>query len=185
VVNPVPIGRVCSGDRGRLVSPDGLDVSHGEEGELLIAGGSVMLGYWNLPERNAQAFHQDETGRWYRTGDIVYQDDDGEYVFVGRRDRMVKKRGFRVELGEIEAALYRHPSIGEAAVLAGTSNDGEVVIRAILTWSGDTPPSMIKLKQFCSQQVPLYMVPDRFSVVPELPKTSTDKIDYQRLKELA
>jgi len=182
---PIPIGRVCSGDRARVVSASGSEVPRGAEGELLVAGGSVMLGYWNLQARDAEAFTVDEAGRWYRTGDIVREDENGDYTFIGRRDRMVKRRGFRVELGEIEAALYRNSSIGEAAVIAETNQEGEVVIRAFLTWSDASPPSMVKLKQFCAQELPLYMIPDRFSVMPGLPKTSTDKIDYQRLKELA
>jgi amino acid adenylation domain-containing protein len=181
----LPIGRACSGDRTRVVTPDGVVASPGGEGELLVAGGSVMLGYWNLPEQNANVFVLQDGARWYRTGDIVREDEKGEYIFLGRRDRMVKRRGFRVELGEIEAALHRHPAIPEAAVIATTKDEGEVQIHAFIAWTEAVPPSLVKLKQFCSQNLPLYMVPDRLSVVPELPKTSTDKIDYQRLKGLA
>jgi len=184
VTAPMPIGRACSGDETRVVSPDGTDVPRGEEGELIVTGGSVLLGYWNLASREAEAFLTDKSGRWYRTGDIVRESESGDYIFVGRRDRMVKRRGYRVELGEIEAALYRHPSIGEAAVIATPNDEGETVIHAFLTWSEPGAPSMVKLKQYCSQQIPLYMVPDRFTVLPDLPKTSTDKIDYQNLKGL-
>jgi amino acid adenylation domain-containing protein len=181
---PVPIGRPCSGDRTYVAKPGGLPAAPGEEGELYVSGGSVMLGYWNLPEQNAAAFHVDEAGtRWYRTGDIV-REVDGELVYLGRRDRMVKRRGYRVELGEIETALYRHPSITEAAVIATAGANDDVVIKAFVVWAGEQRPSTIGLKQYCSDALPLYMVPDRFSVQTELPKTSTDKIDYQRLKQL-
>jgi L-proline---[L-prolyl-carrier protein] ligase len=150
-----------------------------------VSGGSVMLGYWNLPERNAAAFHVDQRGtRWYKTGDVV-KDVAGDLVYLGRRDRMVKRRGYRVELGEIEAALYQHPSISEAAVLASTDAHDDVVVRAFVVWSGPERPSTIELKRFCADRLPLYMVPDRWSVQADLPKTSTDKIDYQRLKQLA
>jgi acyl-coenzyme A synthetase/AMP-(fatty) acid ligase len=98
---------------------------------------------------------------------------------------MVKRRGYRVELGEIEAALYRHEHVTEAAVVAVDDADKGIEIRAFFTWTGDKPPSLIRLKQFCAQHLPLYMIPDRFSAQPSLPKTSTDKIDYQKLKELA
>jgi amino acid adenylation domain-containing protein len=180
----LPIGVKCSDDETRIVEPDGRNVAPGGEGELVVAGGSVMLGYWNLPERSAEAFLEDGGIRWYRTGDVVKENQDGELIFLGRRDRMVKRRGFRVELGEIEAALHRHPAIPEAAVIAKTGQEGEIEIHAFHTWTDSAPPSLIKLKQFCSQHLPLYMTPDRFKALSELPKTSTDKIDYQRLKDM-
>ena len=96
----------------------------GAEGELCIAGPSVLQGYWNLPENTAKAFLPGRDIRWYRTGDIVVELPDGNYKFLGRRDRMIKKRGYRIELGEIEVALYRHPAIKEAAVLAFPDDDG-------------------------------------------------------------
>ncbi|MFZ5617781.1 MAG: amino acid adenylation domain-containing protein [Pseudomonadota bacterium] len=180
--DPLPIGYPCSGDRPRVVDADGRIVSAGEAGELLIAGGSVMLGYWNLPERNAEAFVRDAEGDWYRTGDIVRERSDGAFIFIGRRDRMVKRRGYRVELGEIEAALNKHPNIAEAAVIAAPAANDDIAIRAFIAWAGDGKPSIIEMKKHCSQNVPLYMVPDQFIFVDVLPKTSTDKIDYQTLK---
>jgi acyl-CoA synthetase (AMP-forming)/AMP-acid ligase II len=156
-------------------------VPKGEEGELLIAGGTVMRGYWNLPERTERAFHLDAEGRpWYRTGDLVRESEDGIMQFVGRRDRMVKRRGYRVELGEIEAALYRHPDIVEAAAVATPHEDG-VRIDAHVTRVDGGKGSIIEMKTFCSKELPLYMIPDRFLFHASLPKTSTDKIDYQSL----
>jgi acyl-CoA synthetase (AMP-forming)/AMP-acid ligase II len=179
-----PLRPFCSGDRAIVIDVDGRTVSEGEEGELLVAGGSVMLGYWALPEQNARAFHVDANGeRWYRTGDLVIDRGGGYYVFLGRRDRMVKRRGYRVELGEIEAALHRHPSVSEAAVVAVPDEESGVLIKAFLNWVGDSSPSTIQLKSFAARNLPGYMVPDRFVVLAALPKTSTDKIDYQRLKE--
>jgi amino acid adenylation domain-containing protein len=181
---PFPIGTVCSGDQARVVDTAGNDVAPGEEGELLISGPSVMAGYWNLPERNAKAFVESADGRrWYGTGDIVREDPPGTYVYIGRRDRMVKRRGYRVELGEIESTLYRHASVTEAAAVALAGEDG-VLIKAFVTWCGKEKPSTIAMKQFCMDHLPPYMVPDRFSFLPSLPKTSTNKIDYQGLKEL-
>jgi acyl-coenzyme A synthetase/AMP-(fatty) acid ligase len=94
---------------------------------------------------------------------------------------MVKRRGYRVELGEIESALYRHPHVAEAATVALPDPESGVLIKAFLSWSGKAPPSMIELKQFCASNLPQYMVPDRFECLDALPKTSTDKIDYQTL----
>jgi acyl-coenzyme A synthetase/AMP-(fatty) acid ligase len=96
---------------------------------------------------------------------------------------MIKKRGYRVELGEIEAALYRQPDVKEAAVIA-ESTEEDVRVRAFLSTKSGQRISIIALKQFCIQQLPPYMIPDTFTFLDALPKTSTDKIDYQRLKEL-
>ncbi|MCK6456333.1 MAG: amino acid adenylation domain-containing protein [Phycisphaerae bacterium] len=177
---PVPIGRTCSSCHALVVDADGREVARGREGELCISGGTVMQGYWNLPEQTKNAFLTGRDGRWYRTGDIVVERPDGGFQYLGRRDRMVKKRGFRIELGEIEAALYRHPQVKEAAVVALPSEDG-VRIKAFVSTSGGERISIIALKTFCSEHVPLYMVPDVFEQREALPKTSTDKIDYQSL----
>jgi amino acid adenylation domain-containing protein len=182
-VRPISIGQACSGDRLRVVDGRGRDVRAGEEGELIVAGGSVMLGYWNLPDDDARAFLTDNDGvPWYKTGDMVVGDGSGRYLFRGRRDRMVKRRGYRVELGEIEAALHRHASISEAAVVALADADGGVIIKAFINWTGAAKPSVIELKGFAKQHLPAYMIPDRYEVLAALPRTSTDKIDYQRLQ---
>ena len=181
-VEPYPIGMVCSQLRARVVDEDGRDVPRGAEGELVIAGPNVMSGYWNLPERTAAAFLVDDAGeRWYHTGDIVVEHEGGCYVYVGRRDRMVKRRGYRIELGEIEAGLYRHPAVKEAAVVALRDGDAGVRIKAYLSCREGEAPSVVELKQFCATHLPAYMVPDSFGIETALPKTSTDKVDYQQL----
>jgi amino acid adenylation domain-containing protein len=177
----VPIGKACPYCQPLVVDELGAEVSRGAEGELCIAGPSVLQGYWNLPENTAKALLPERQIRWYRTGDIVRELADGNYKFLGRRDRMIKKRGYRIELGEIEAALYRHPSIKEAAVLAFPDDNG-VPIKAFTSTRDGSKLSMIELKKFCSENLPLYMVPDLFCCLESLPKTSTDKIDYQKLK---
>jgi amino acid adenylation domain-containing protein len=182
---PVPIGAACSGDDLKVVDASGDPVQPGEDGELYVAGGSVTLGYWNQVEQTRNAFAVDDDGRrWYKTGDVVRDDGDGVFRFLGRRDRMIKRRGYRVELGEIESALYRHPHVSEAAAIAHADEQSGVTITAFLAWSGETKASVIELKRFCTENLPSYMVPDRFQTLPELPKTSTDKIDYQELSRL-
>ena len=181
---PYPIGKTCSNLREKVVM-DGREVKRGEEGELCMTGAGVMRGYWNKPDLTEQAFLTDEKGdRWYRTGDIVFEDTEGDFIFRGRRDRMVKRRGYRVELGEIEACLYRHSEVKEAAVIALSQEDG-VTIRAFVAMAEGVKPSLIAMKRFCTEHIPVYMIPDRFSFHEGLPKTSTDKIDYQRLKAMA
>ena len=182
---PFPIGPVCENDQALVMNGSDTPVSAGEEGELLIAGGSVMKGYWNLPERSAGAYYVDENGtQWYKTGDIVRESENDGFIFVGRRDRMVKRRGYRVELGEIESALYRHPAVTEAAVIALPSEESGVLVKAFVSWTDGKPRSLIEMKKFCADNLPLYMVPDRFKTLDVLPKTSTDKINYQALKEV-
>ncbi|MEW5978005.1 MAG: amino acid adenylation domain-containing protein, partial [Acidobacteriota bacterium] len=181
---PFPIGTTCSHLQTRIVDEQGKVIPRGTEGELVVSGPAVMSGYWNLPEQTAKAFLP-ASGKpsWYKTGDIVFEDADGNYVYVGRRDRMVKRRGYRVELGEIEAALYRHNEIKEAAVVAISDGEG-VQLRAFLACHTEKKPSLIQIKRFCAENLPLYMIPDSFSFHERLPRTSTDKINYQRLKEM-
>ena len=182
---PFPIGKTCSPLRSKVIGENGKEVARGAEGELCISGPGVMQGYWALPEQTAQGFIVDDAGiHWYRTGDIVNEAEDGNYTYLGRRDRMVKRRGYRVELGEIEAGLYRHPMIKEAAVIAIPDEEAGVKIKAFLSCREPKHPSLIEMKRFCSEHLPLYMIPDNFSWRDALPKTSTDKIDYQLLKEM-
>lgn len=180
---PYPIGVICPHYRGIIAEPDGRETTRGSEGELLMQGPGVMKGYWNLPEQDARVFlDMAESGRWYRTGDIVAEDPGGNLLFIGRKDRMVKKRGYRVELGEIEACLYRHPNVREAAVVAPQDESEGVKIHAHLSTRDGKRISVIELKQFCSRHVPAYFIPDVFGFHDDLPKTSTDKIDYQKLQ---
>jgi amino acid adenylation domain-containing protein len=180
---PYPIGKVCSHLSARVVDAEGHNVAAGSEGELCISGPGVTSGYWNLPEQTARAFLSGEGNHaWYRTGDIVVEDAAGDYVFRGRRDRMVKKRGYRVELGEIETCLYRYPAVRQAAVIAIQGTEG-VRIKALVCTEDGKRLSQIALKTFCAEHLPLYMVPDVFEFPPSLPTTSTDKIDYQQLQQ--
>lgn len=179
---PYPIGFPSSGGACRVITDDGVETRPGEEGELTVSGPSVMAGYWNLPDRNRAAFMVDPDGtRWYRTGDMVRDLGEQCFDFLGRRDRMVKRRGYRVELGEIEAALYRHPDVSEVAVVAVPDEAAGIRINAFIDWGGAERPSLIRMKGFCADQLPLYMVPDGIFFAGALPKTSTDKIDYQSL----
>lgn len=184
---PFPIGKACTHywNMIKIVDEQGQDVDVGQMGELIATGPGVMQGYWSLPERTANAFLVDSSGqRWYKTGDIVVQDEDGNYLYVSRRDRMVKKRGYRVELGEIEAGLYKHPNVKEAAAIVISNEENGVQIKAFLSFKDGQNPSRIELKKFCTENLLAYMIPDFFSFLESLPKTSTDKIDYQKLKTI-
>jgi amino acid adenylation domain-containing protein len=184
---PFPIGVVCSHLEALVVDDQGGEVARGERGELCIRGPSVTSGYWNLPEQTANAFlavGPRANERWYKTGDVVVETEGGNYIYAGRKDRMVKKRGYRVELGEIESCLYRHPDVREAAVVALPDTELGMKIRAHLATRDGGRLSLVKLKAFCAQHLPVYMIPDVFAFHAELPKTSTEKTDYQTLMKM-
>jgi amino acid adenylation domain-containing protein len=167
LVRSVPIGRACSGDRIWAVRDDGTPAGPGEEGELVVDGPTVMLGYWGGPRRN---------GEPYRTGDRVILLDSGDYQYLGRRDGMVKVRGYRVEVGEIEAALQAHPGIADAAVmLSGADMDAKIV--AYVVPAGTTPPDLLELKRHCAATLPRHMIIDAVRNVRDLPRTGNGKLD--------
>ncbi|WP_165066241.1 amino acid adenylation domain-containing protein [Paludisphaera rhizosphaerae] len=182
---PFPIGFACPPLVGRVVDEEGKTLATGALGELVIAGPGVMRGYFGRDDLTAAAFFTDEHGvKWYRTGDLVIDDGAGCYNFHGRRDRMVKKRGYRIELGEIESALYRHDGVDRAAVIAESGDEG-VAIAAFVALKPEGKKSLIAMKRHCSIHLPNYMIPDRITFLDRLPATSTDKIDYQKLKALS
>jgi len=181
---PYPIGRVCPPLRARVVDPEGQDAPPATVGELVIAGPGVMRGYFGQPELTDAAFLRDADGtRWYRTGDLVCDDGTGCFEFHGRRDRMVKRRGYRIELGEIESTFYRHEGVDRAGVVARSEEVG-VSIAAFVALKPGQKKSIIAMKRHCTMYLPHYMVPDTIMFVDGLPVTSTDKVDYQRLKSL-
>ena len=178
---PFPIGFPCTHCRTRVLDRDGQPVSEGGEGVLYINGPSVFSGYWNRPEETAAAFLERDRLRWYNTGDVVRFDSAEGFTYVGRQDRMVKRRGYRIELGEIESALYAHPRLREAAVVSLPDANAGVRVIAFVSSDAVSPPSIVDLKTFCATKVPAYMSPDRFVFRDRLPRTSSDKIDYQAL----
>jgi amino acid adenylation domain-containing protein len=182
---PYPIGSVCPPLRARVVDLQGREVPPGALGELVIEGPGVMRGYFGQPDLTAAAFHVDDDGsRWYRTGDLVKDGGAGCFFFHGRRDRMVKKRGYRIELGEIESALYRHDGVDRAGVVAHADEAG-VSIAAFVALKPNHKRSIIAMKRHCTHYLPHYMIPDTITFLDNLPATSTDKVDYQRLRSLA
>jgi amino acid adenylation domain-containing protein len=178
---PYPIGFVCSHCRALVVDAHGSEVPAGQEGLLYISGPSVFAGYWNRPDETSAAFIDRDGVRWYNTGDVVRFEVTEGFTYVGRQDRMVKRRGYRIELGEIESALYAHARVREAAVVSIPDADAGVKVIAFVSSPEGTPPSIIELKTFCATKVPAYMSPDRFVFRDGLPRTSSNKVDYQML----
>jgi acyl-coenzyme A synthetase/AMP-(fatty) acid ligase len=140
-----------------------------------------MKGYWDRPELTARAFVEDGEGRrFYRTGDRVSSEPAG-LVLHGRRDRMLKLRGYRVQPEEIEACLVRHPDVLEAAALA-TGEPGFEQIAAAVAARADVSDDA--LRSHCSGLLPSYMVPARIARVPELPRTSRGKVDFGQVSAI-
>ncbi len=180
---PVHIGKACANTEVFAVRGEGGLVSApGEEGELYVRGPSLMRGYWGQPAKTREVlvpnpFRTGYDELVYRTGDLVSLEPDGNYAYLGRRDAMVKIRGYRVELGEVEAALYRHPAIREAAVLPVPDELLGSRLQAVITTDGSGEVSREDVLDHCRQWLPGYMVPDVVEFREALPRTSTGKVD--------
>jgi acyl-coenzyme A synthetase/AMP-(fatty) acid ligase len=145
-----------------------------------------MRGYWNDPGRTERALvagPQNDGGRFYRTGDIVRRQPDGTLAFLGRRDSMVKVRGYRIELGDIEAALFEHEAVSDAAVLALPGADEQLRLLAAVVRRDGATLDDAALQRHCVERIPRYMVPEEIIWLPGLPRTSTGKIDRVALAE--
>lgn len=189
----VPIGIDCENCEGVVVDQALKPVPDGTSGELLIRGGTLMEGYWGNDEATVRSFmvdflHPHLSDRLYRTGDIVTRQPDGTYSFHGRVDHMVKVRGYRVELGEVEAALLRAEGVTEAAVVA-VARDGpngrETELVAFVSGEGPDPARERDLRRHLASHVLKYMVPAEIRFLKGFPTTSSGKIDRQNLKALA
>lgn len=185
---PYPIGLPCPYAACRILLDSGemVETRPGVQGELIVAGSSVTPGYVGHEAKNRQAFLQDHDGSsYYKTGDFVRVNDAGELEFLMRRDRMVKRRGYRIELDEIECVLNNFGGVSELAVTV-VSKEGEAVIIACFC-PGELAPGEVQeaLKRHCLDKLPAYFLPDHFIALEVLPKTSSGKIDYRGLQELA
>ena len=114
------------------------------------------------------------------TGDIVRLLEDGNYMYVGRRDHMVKIRGHRVELGDIEAALGQHPEIDEAAVVISGSGMGAHLLAFVVSTTNEAP-TLLDIKRHCAERLPRYMIVDEVQILAELPRTRNGKVDRLKL----
>ncbi|ABC32682.1 Non-ribosomal peptide synthetase modules and related protein [Hahella chejuensis KCTC 2396] len=179
---PVYIGAPLPGQTALVLDDQGLPVSApGAIGELVIEGSCVTPGYRNrVDPANADNHLQ---GR-HATGDLVGY-ENGYLYYHGRKDRMLKINGYRVELGEIEAALSTMPGIREIAVVAEITEQAQNLIAYFSAVDPASAPSVLAIKQHCQTRLPRYMIPKLVRRLDELPKSRNGKIDYLALKALA
>jgi len=185
---PIPIGRACINMEVIAIDEAGRPVlAPGQEGLLYARGSNVMQGYYGRPSESAACFigNPFASGRdekLYCTGDWVTIDENGDFLLIGRKDHMIKTRGYRVELGEIEAVMVAHPAVNEAVALAIADEAIGNTIHAIVTINDSDSLTSTELKRHCAEKLPSYMVPEEIEFCETLPRTGTGKIDRQRLQ---
>jgi amino acid adenylation domain-containing protein len=180
----VPVGRAIPGARALVIDEGGRPAAEGTIGEIYIRTPYRTLGYFNSPELTQQVFvpnplSQDPTDIVYRTGDLGRLLDSGEIEFLGRKDRQVKVRGVRVELGEIEDAILATNGAAEAAVTAREDHLGNNYLCAyVVLRDGATSD---EIRERLTAALPEYLVPSTLLTLERLPRTATGKIDRKSL----
>ena len=176
---PLPLGTPLANTQVRVLDDAGLPAPIGTPGELYVAGPCLARGYLNDPVLTAARFGSGPGGeRLYRTGDRGLWSADGRVEFLGRVDHMVKVRGYRVELGEIEAALDAHPALRDHVVVA-RDDDGHTALAAYVV--PDSDPG--DLRGWLRARLPEYMVPRHLITLETLPLTAQGKVDRRALPE--
>jgi amino acid adenylation domain-containing protein len=184
--DPIPIGRPYANVETMILGDDGQAVANGEQGELLVRTPSMMRGYWGRRDLSERAFHVRSVFEgcddvYLRTGDLVRLRDDGLLEFLGRMDRQVKIKGYRIELDEVEVALLSHEAVETAAVFAIRGPDGSSSVEAAVTLRTQGALDADSLRAHLAEILPRYAVPDRVLILDAMPRTSTGKIDRQAL----
>jgi amino acid adenylation domain-containing protein len=179
---PIPIGRPCRNTGILILNENGQSCEDGERGELCVRGSSLAMGYWNDAEKTSEVFIQNPLNRHYperiyRTGDIVFRREDGEIMYVGRKDFQIKHLGYRIELAEIEGRVLAIEGIANACVLY--HKERKEIALYYETTGGELGPAEIRRK--LSSFLPKYMLPTSFVQMDELPRNGNGKIDRNRL----
>jgi D-alanine--poly(phosphoribitol) ligase subunit 1 len=181
----VTIGRPFGDNRALVADNNDQRIKSGVMGELYIAGCQITPGYWNNQEKNDEAFVilniDGRQERFYRTGDLAIVDDDGDFLFCGRKDEQVQIDGFRVELGEIEhhaREFYKTVSVAATAV---RSNQQTLEIHLFVE---DQDADVAGLKKHLESRLPYYMQPFKIHRIKEFPKSSGGKVNKQELRRM-
>ena len=186
---PLPIGRPLADTVLYVLDNEQKPVACGESGELYIGGHRLAKGYLNLPEKTAShfvvnPFSGDPYDRLYRTGDLVCFRDDGNLCFLGRADRQIKFRGFRIELDGLEQVLINHASIANAAVVMVMNKQQKVLVGYLQPEIACSDSfDLVEYRDWLSKHLPAYSIPGVLTVVDSLPLTPRGKIDRQQLPD--
>jgi amino acid adenylation domain-containing protein len=177
----IPIGRPLANTQVHVLDRHLNLTAIGVPGELYVGGDALARGYLGRPDLTTERFIANPfgAGRLYRTGDLARWLPDDRIEFLGRIDRQLKLRGHRIEPGEIETAILKHPGFHQAAV-AMRQDDGAGP-HLVAYVAGSQPPSDAELRQFVGQSLPDYMIPVRFVFMNQLPLTTSGKVDYGSL----
>ncbi|MEO1623643.1 MAG: amino acid adenylation domain-containing protein, partial [Bacteroidota bacterium] len=180
----VLIGRPIANTKAYLLDERQQLLPKGWPGELYLGGDGLALGYWNRPQLTEERFisnpfSDDPTARLYRTGDLARWNEEGQLEFIGRKDRQIKLRGYRMELGEIETVLERLEAVRQSVVMPCKTPSGEEVLTAYVQLT--EPCEMEDLRQQMAQFLPAYMVPSIWMELEEFPLTPNGKIDKKAL----
>jgi amino acid adenylation domain-containing protein len=184
---PVPIGQPIDNTQFQILDAAGQLAPIGVAGELHIGGVGLARGYFNRPELTAKKFipdpfSGDPRARLYKTGDLARYLPDGNIEFLGRIDQQVKIGGFRIEPGEIEAALRQHPAVGQCVVVAREDQAGDKQLLAyVVAAAGQPAVSIGELRRFTATQLPDYMIPNAVIWLNCLPLTPNGKVDRKAL----
>jgi len=185
----IPIGKPLNNVKIYILDPNYEPTPIGVPGSLYIGGKGVTKGYLNLPDLTSQKFISDpfNPGEFiYQTGDRAYWQRDGNIIFCGREDNQIKIRGFRVELGEIETVLIRHPRVKECVVIAfEESNITGVKNKRLVAYiiPDGQKPEADELKEFIASELPEYMVPSSYLLIDKIPLSLNGKINKKALPE--
>jgi acyl-coenzyme A synthetase/AMP-(fatty) acid ligase len=178
----LPIGFPCRNTDVMILNEENQLCATEERGELCVRGSSLAMGYWNDPEKTAKAFVQNPLNpRFpeliYRTGDLVYRNQRGELMFVGRKDFQIKHMGYRIELPEIEYQVLAIEGVANACVLYHKAKK-EITLFYETKGDGLSPTA---IRQKLAEIFPKYMLPTAFHQMPELPRNPNGKIDRNGL----
>lgn len=152
-----------------------------DAGELYISGIGLARGYFQRETMNSERFVEIDGVRWYRSGDLVRQVSDGNFEFLGRVDRQIKRRGKLIAPEEIESALCEHPAVAEAALVA---RDNAVRLCAYIALKDNEVADLEKLRADLAERLPNWMLPSSIKILPSLPRNRHNKIDFAALESL-
>ncbi|AWN24132.1 long-chain fatty acid--CoA ligase [Deinococcus irradiatisoli] len=170
--------RIVDLDSGRELPP-------GEIGEIVISGPQVMQGYWKRPEENAKAFSDIGGKRFFHSGDLGYQDEEGFFFFTDRLKRMVNVSGLKVWPAEVENVLHGHPAIQEACVIALPDERSGERARALVVLRAGQQATPQEIEAWARTQMAAYKVPRDYQFVDSLPRGPTGKVAWRPLQEAA